>query len=495
MGLMSFVLPASLPPAAESLLAQASFAAGYDQTPSPTTVRIENGILHLTRDTDESGYLFLPWPVGPAGALVTTTSTLRERTEPYNLMLELARGKLNQLRMQTAEWQEMGLETSREFDRELSEITALFATAALNQPSAEADETAAKVLERSFRAADGLARVYIEQMFATREHEEGKLPARLSARYLSAPLPAVSGEYCRTFNAARIGVRWRDIEPMESEYNWATLDLAVESARHAGLPITIGPIIDLAPGMIPAWTDEWNGDLQTMAAFMCDFLETIVSRYREHVRRWVVCAGFNQADGAGLPDDERLRLMQRLFESALQLDPQLDLVVSVAQPWGDYLVQADQTISPLSFADDLIRYGLKVSAVELEIRNGTRPRGSWPRDLLEASHMMDTLSLLGLPLEVVLSHPASAAPDFGARDHGEELWEPAWVAGPTPETQAEWGSALAALALCKPEVRAVTWDHWSDADPHIVPFGGLVTTSGKVHPLLARLAELRGLLE
>ena len=44
----------------------------------------------------------------------------------------------------------------------------------------------------------------------------------------------------------------------------------------------------------------------------------------------VVCAGFNHSDGAGLSDDERLRLMQRLFEAAVQLDPQLELVVSVA---------------------------------------------------------------------------------------------------------------------------------------------------------------------
>ena len=57
--------------------------------------------------------------------------------------------------------------------------------------------------------------------------------------------------------------------------------------------------------MVPAWAEGWHGDLQTLAAFMCDFLETLIGRYREHVRRWVVCAGFNHADGAGLSDDDR----------------------------------------------------------------------------------------------------------------------------------------------------------------------------------------------
>ena len=491
MGSMAFVLPATLPPAAETLLAQASFAAGYDQTPSPTKVRIENGVLSLTRGTDESGCMFLPWPVGPVGAVVTTTSTLRERPEPYDLLLELARGKLNQLRTQTAEWKDVGLQTTPEFDTELAAITALFAKAVMNRPSAEAEAAAAQALTRSYEAADVLARLYIDQMFGTRLDEEGKLASRLSARYLSAPPPAVSEDYRRSFNSARIGVRWRDVEPVESTYNWATLDMAVESARLSGLPIAMGPVIDLAPGMTPVWADSWKGDLQTQAAFMCDFLETLIGRYKEHVRRWVVCAGFNHADGAGLSDDERLRLMQRLFESALQIDSQLDLVLSVAQPWGDYLVQEDQTISPLSFADDLIRTGLKVSAVELEIRGGTKPRGSLPRDLLETSKLIDMFAMLGLPLEVLLSHPASAAPDFGARDHGEEVWSPTWRGEPTPEGQAEWGASFAAMALCKHEVRAVTWDHWSDADPHLVPAGGLITTAGKPNPLLSRLEGLR----
>src|SRR4029450_1997580 len=113
--------------------------------------------------------------------------------------------------------------------------------------------------------------------------------------------------------------------------------------------------------------------LPTLAAFMCDFLETVIGRYKDVVRRWVVCAGFNQTDALGLDDDDRLRLAFRLFEAAAQVDPNLELVLSVAQPWGDYLVNENQTVSPLTFPDDLIRAGLRVSAVELEIRSGVSP--------------------------------------------------------------------------------------------------------------------------
>ena len=71
------------------------------------------------------------------------------------------------------------------------------------------------------------------------------------------------------------------------------------------------------------------------------------------------------------------------------------------------------------------------------------------------------------------------------------LWKPAWRTDPSPESQAEWGAAFAALALCWPQVRAVTWDHWSDAEPHLIPFGGLLDGAGRPKPLLARLRTLR----
>ncbi|MDB5306633.1 MAG: hypothetical protein JWO38_835 [Gemmataceae bacterium] len=491
MGSMTFLLPNPIPPAAEALLRQACFAGGYDQTPVPTTAAVVDGRLVVSRGPNESGYLFLPWPVGPVGAMVTTTSTLRERPEPYNLLLELARGKLNQIRGQTADWREIGLQTTPEFDREVEEVTRLFGTAVLNQPSGEADAAATRVLERSYRLADQLVRLYVGQMFATRHDEEGKLDTRLAARVAAPPAGGHAGDYHRAFNAARIGFRWRDVEPGEAQYNWSAVDQAMAAARAAGLPPTFGPVIDLSPGMLPVWAAGWAGDLATLAAFMCDYLETLIGRYRAQVRRWVVCAGFNHADGLGLADDERFRLVQRLFEAALQLDPELDLVLGIAQPWGDYLVHDDQTISPLSFADDLIRTGLRVSAVELDLRTGTKPRGSLPRDLLDASRVLDLFAHLGLPLEVVLGHPASGKPDPAAQEHNESVWSPGWRGAPTPEGQAEWGASFAALALCKPQVRAVTWDHWTDLDPHLTPAGGLINAAGRPNPLLARLQALR----
>jgi hypothetical protein len=504
MGSMTFLLPNPVPPAAAAAVRRACFAGGYDQTPVPTRVEIDGPRLVVSRGLNESGYLLVPWPVEPFGSYVTTTATLRERPEPYSLMVELARGKLNQVRTQTAEWTDLGLRTPPDFDRALEEATRLFGTAVLTQPradpdavtgngllssSAESDAAAARVLEQSYVLADRLVRTYAEQVFATRHLEEGKLATRLAGR-VARPLGAPESEYRRAFNAVQLGLVWRDVEPAESQYNWANADAIVASARAAGMPVTAGPIIDISPGMLPDWAAGWNGDLPTLAAFMCDFLETVIARYKGDVRRWIVCAGFNHTDGLGLPDDDRLRLAARLFEAASHADPELELVLSVAQPWGDYLIHDDQTISPLAFADDLIRTGLRVSAVELEVRTGCVPRGSLPRDLLDTSRVIDLFSVLGVPLEIVLSRPSSARPDPMAQLHRQEIGD-AWRTGPSPDNQADWGATFAALALCKPHVCAVTWDHWNDADPHMTPAGGLIDPTGRPKPLLARLRSLR----
>jgi hypothetical protein len=489
MGSISFLLPDPVPPHAEALLRSASFATGYDMAPTPGHVAVEDNRLVISRTVSDSGYLLIPWPVGQFGTVVNSTTTLRESDEPYRLIVELARGKLNQVRSQTAEWEGIGLHLPDGFDNSLIDATRQFSRALLGPAAPESDSLAARVLERAFVLGDTLTREFIAQMFDTRHHEEGMLDTRLAARSIRGP-GALENEYNRTFNAAQVSLRWCDLEPEESHYVWTELDGAIGAAKAADLPITCGPIIDLAAGHLPKWAGEWKGDLPTLAAFMCDFLETVITRYKSDIRRWVICSGFNQTDALGLDDDSRLRLAFRLFEAAAQIDPNLELILSVAQPWGDYLVNESQTISPLTFPDDLIRAGLQVAAVEIEIRPGVSPRGSLPRDLLDSFRMMNMYGLLGVPLEVLLSMPSSGELDPMSMPN-QSIWTPAWQKSPTPEGQAEWGASFAALALCTPHVQAVTWDHWSDAEPHLIPCGGLIDTNGHPKPLLSRLRTLR----
>src|SRR5690242_11222764 len=104
MGVLTFDLPASLTPAALRELERSCVAGGPDTMPWPTEVQVNPGRLTLRRSVDESGFLVAPWEVEGAGRLMGTTATLMERPSPYNFLVELARGKVNQVRCQAADW-------------------------------------------------------------------------------------------------------------------------------------------------------------------------------------------------------------------------------------------------------------------------------------------------------------------------------------------------------------------------------------------------------
>ena len=158
-----------------------------------------------------------------------------------------------------------------------------------------------------------------------------------------------AAEYARSFNACQIAFHWCDLEPEESHYDWTKIDDAVAAAKAAELPITGGPIIDLGAEMLPPWVMEWANDLPTLAAFMCDFLETAVNRYKADIRRWVVCGDSITPMRSVSTTTAGYAWPSACSRPRRRFDPNLELVLSVAQPWGDYLVNENQTISPLTF--------------------------------------------------------------------------------------------------------------------------------------------------
>src|SRR5262245_21433556 len=100
MGTMTFQLPAGLSGEAARNLESACVACGTENMPYPTAFRRHGNLVGLNRTIDESGYLMVPWAVEGVGQMMCSSSTLMERSRPYNLLVELARGKANQVRNQ-----------------------------------------------------------------------------------------------------------------------------------------------------------------------------------------------------------------------------------------------------------------------------------------------------------------------------------------------------------------------------------------------------------
>jgi hypothetical protein len=118
------------------------------------------------------------------------------------------------------------------------------------------------------------------------------------------------------------------------------------------------------------------------------------------------------------------------------------------------------------------------------------PRGSYCRDLLETSRLLELYSHLELPLSVTLGFPSAGTPDAKA---DPELRADAgcWHVDCSPAVQAEWAAAFASLALSRRFVQAVQWVQHTDAGAHQFPHCGLIDAWGRPKPSLHAIRKLR----
>ena len=146
-----------------------------------------------------------------------------------------------------------------------------------------------------------------------------------------------------------------------------------------------------------------------------------------------------------------------------RVNPQLEIIVGVAQPWGDYLAEQERSKTPFIFADDLLRMGLKPTALDLELIMGISPRGSYCRDLLDTlAHPRTLYALLGVPIQATLGYPSSAVASGVGRPRSAR--QSRLLARRLFRGNANrLGRLLHRAAMCKPYVRSVQWAHWSDA--------------------------------
>ncbi len=296
----------------------------------------------------------------------------------------------------------------------------------------------------------------------------------------------VAGQFLQTFNAACIPVVWREIEAAEGAYCWDLLDDQVRWCRDRGLVICLGPVMQLDARHLPDWLYAYERNFARLAEIACGFLEAVVSRYQGKVDLWIAAGRVNTADALALSEEENIRLTGRAVESLRSLDAETELLVAFDQPWAEYLRAGDRDFPPLHFADALVRAGLGLTGLGLEINVGYTPGGTLPRDPLEFSRQVDYWSLLGVPLYVLLTVPTAAHADPLAQRRASPLaceWSPAF--------QQTWVQRYVPLLLAKPAIRGIFWGQLRDSEPHALAHGGLFDLRRHPKPALRQFASIR----
>lgn len=462
-----------------------AYITGADKRVFACRVEAERDTLTVLRQKQDSGKLHICWPVEGYGRPVAFTCSLPEREEPFILPLELARGKVARLRDQLGAWQIAGMVIPRNFHALQKDSQHLLAKAAQRQDQPEeCGELAQKSLTLAYQAAELLTAAYTQQRLEIYRRRSTQLPSLLGCD-LGDVVPQKKDEeaFLSSFNAAFIPVEWRNIEPEEGEYNWDRLDEQVEWCQENKLFMHAGPLLDLTAQGMPDWLSKWKDDVLNMQSFVSDFVETAIGRYFGKIRYWEVSAYGNTGGALDLSEEQRLTLVARTLEIARQVDDEIQLSIRVEQPWGDYLAGGEHRLSPLQFIDALIRSGVGLTTVNVELGVGFSPRKTGYRDLLEISQLFDLWGGLGIPLQVTLAYPSTAGidPDSYGDMHAIETDA---KYSPSIEQQAEWARKVVPLLMAKQSVVGIYWTNYDDRKQHRYPFAGMIDAEGTHKPAL-----------
>lgn len=273
------------------------YLTGADGRVFPTRMEIEGPVIGCRRATSESSKFHVAFPVPGFGRPIVATASLPEREQPYLLAVELARGKIVQIRNQASQWELSGMQIPAGFAAPSRAAHRAFGKAASSQDQPEeACRLAVEALHSAFVAAETLTLGYASQALAGRMQRFGSLPASVGCDLQGAIPQADATElFSSAFNAATVSVPWKGIEANEGEYDWESVDRQLEWCEQQKLLVRGGPLIDLGPEGLPDWLAQWEHDVFSLRTFIGDFVETAISHYVGRIRIWEVAARVSTA--------------------------------------------------------------------------------------------------------------------------------------------------------------------------------------------------------
>ena len=255
------------------------------------------------------------------------------------------------------------------FRRDFPKGTRLFIEAAVgDQGSPRSVELAARALELALDASGILVTAYSDRSLSLRRMATWKLTSFLGADLGASPLDdSTAGQFIATFNAANVPLAWNAAEIAEEQFSWEIADQQIQWCRRNGLTVCAGPLLQLDRHSVPHWLHPWEGDFNEILGFAAQYIEAAVRRYQGKVDLWQCAGRINTADFLSLSEEENVRLAARAIEITQSLDPKGRIFVSFDQPWAEYMAHRQKNFSPIHFADALLRAGIGLTGIVLEI--------------------------------------------------------------------------------------------------------------------------------
>ena len=469
MGEFRFRLPENWKPTTNQ--AKSILVIGLDGVPSPCRVTSEDGFLTIARNRDESGKVFVAFPFEQFGEFTIGTGTLPESSDPYRLLIELARGTLNRLRNQISIWEEGGLVIVDAVHEKVAEATRLLSEAIMQTDSALSDQGASDSLQIAMEA-----NVAVSELFGNEVSQY---------RTTQADMPRFW--FANSIGSAEVTEAQCSAEPFHLVQ---ALPEQVEAAAGNGNKrMIVGPFLDASPGGMKEEIVELD-----------DFFarrDYILNRCRKAVRQLDpsssllhVVSGLNGMGHRHLSYPQQTQITSDMLNLIDESQIDVPMMVSFDYPWAERLASAVGGAHPLQIADSLLRQGVPINFIGLDINLDYWPCGSVVRDPLQWIDMIDVWSQLGLPLILCFRMPTMAADQIPRS--GQLINEVRSQL--TDEQRLSMLETLLPMMIARPGVHGFVWRQWSDTDDPRFPGGGLVNAAGEEKPVMEILRRISGKL-
>ncbi|MGY8767669.1 MAG: hypothetical protein ACKVH8_04425 [Pirellulales bacterium] len=464
---------------------------GYGRMQTHCSTQLKDGLLKVEFDSTDSSKLQIPWRIDQERSYLLTTCSLPISEKPYHLSLEIARGTLSRLKNVLEICRASKIVVSDEVMQEHAESIKHFTIAATtDHDSPESSESACNSLDAAVRAFTHLAVIYQD---ASLDFVKKQAPKRifLFGCQLRDQVPSAdtTSTLKQLYNTAMIAPVWKDCEAETGHINLDHIEQQIQWCRSNSMRVILGPIANLDSLNVPDWFYLWEQDFTNILSFLQKYIEAVVNRFANHVDLWYCASGINTANALALTEQQQLHVLVASIELLRSYDRKSPVLVSFDQPWGDYLRNTTRDLSPIHFAEEIIRANLGVSGIGLELNFSDCDGATFPRDPFEITELLDQWGSLGLPLFVTLTVPSSKRNDPHSELQLPE--EEDLLFKINRRFQRTFTEQIVPTLATHPSVQGLFWNHLTDATNHQFPNGGLFDRSDKPKSTLRSLAEIR----
>ncbi|MCP4094781.1 MAG: hypothetical protein GY748_00925 [Planctomycetaceae bacterium] len=453
-----------------------------DSDPESTAV-LEKTIT-ISRNRDESGKLYLIYPMDRRGEMLICTGTLPVRETRYELLTELARGTLNRLRNQISIWEEGGLYIDNGVHAYVQLATRMLSKSILATENKMRDDAARQSIEASMDGIFDLSNSFGAQISKfRREHEQ------MSNFWMANSVG--SGDQFEPSLASK------DFDLLEINLNANNVEL--EEKISGGREELLGKRVIVGP-----WLDASIGGMDSSLINVDDFgarKEQLLIECRKQLSRIPrttslihVVSRLNGIGHRHLSYPQQLSVtvdMLRLIEES-QTD--LPTLISFDFPWAERLAGAVGGVHPLQIADSLMRQGLPISFLGLDINLDYWPNGSMIRDPLQWIDLVDVWAQLGLPLVICLRMPTGPGAKLTPEDSHHRPVN-STSSNLTDENRITFLKTVMPMMIARPSVHGMIWQQWSDTDDSRFPNSGLVDEHGAPKAIQEVMKHIRSSID